>query len=72
MQQWFLAIFGVVAAGAGHLFKRWLQRDPRSERMKLRLEALTLLSGLRRERLSLRELDQFVDETAPTSADTGK
>lgn len=62
MQQWLLAIFGVAAAGVGHLLKRWLDRDAAAEKLNRRLRALDLLRGLRRERLSLRELDHFIEQ----------
>ncbi len=58
MEQWWLALVPIVAAAAGYLARRLIEGKPREEALVRRLRALSLLRGMRRERLTLEDLDR--------------
>lgn len=64
MQQWWLAVATGLAASIGYLVKRWVERRARDEGLKRRLQALSLLRGMRREGISMRDLQQIEREAA--------
>ena len=59
MQQVWLAIVAVIAPAIGYIVKRWIERRRRSEALKRRLQALALHQGLKREGLSMSDLDRI-------------
>jgi len=62
MDQWWLAILPIALAGLGYLGKRRIERSDRVEAVKRRLAALSLLRGLRQERVTIAELDEVERE----------
>lgn len=59
MDQWWLALVPIAAAGFGYLAKRHVERSSRAEALRRRLQALALLRGLRREQATIADLDQI-------------
>lgn len=64
MWDWLVVAFPMVIAAAGYVLKRWIERRGRSERLKRRLQALALHKGLKREGLSIEDLDRLEDKAA--------
>lgn len=64
MQQWWIGAATAVAAALGYLAKRWLERRRRSEGLSRRLQALALLRSMKREGISMKELDQIERDAA--------
>jgi len=59
MQQWWIGAATAAAAGIGYLVKRWIERRRPSEALTRRLKALELLRGMKREGVSMAELEQI-------------
>jgi hypothetical protein len=64
MEQWWLAILPMAGAALGYIAKRSIERGARSEAIKRRLGALALLRGLRREQITMADLDQVERDAA--------
>lgn len=59
MQQWWWPIISLAVAGAGYVIRRLFERRRRSEALKRKLQALGLHIGMRREGLTLEDLDRL-------------
>jgi len=64
MQQWWIGAATAAAAAVGYLLKRWIERRRRSEDLMRRLQALALIKGMRREGISMMELERIEREAA--------
>ena len=66
MQRWWWAAISIIAGGLGYLARRFLERRRRGEALKLKrkLQALALHQGMRREGLSMQDLEQSEREAA--------
>ena len=67
MQQWWLALVPLGAAAIGYFVRRRIERKFRSEAVMRRLQALALLRGMRRERVTLADLDRVERDAASGS-----
>jgi hypothetical protein len=59
MQQWWWAAVPLAVGAMGYLARRWIERRRRAEGLNRKLQALALHVGLRREGLTLDDLDQL-------------
>ena len=64
MQQWWIGAATAVVAALGYLAKRWLERRGRAEGLNCRLQALALIRGMKREGISMKELEQVERDAA--------
>jgi hypothetical protein len=64
MQQWWWAAIPIMAGGVGYLVRRFLERRRRAEALKRKLQALALHQGMKREGLSMQDLEQVEREAA--------
>lgn len=59
MQQWWLVLFPMGAAAGGYLARRWIEGRRRSEALKRKLQALTLYQGMKRQGVTLDDLENL-------------
>lgn len=70
MQEWHLSLMAIVAGAAGYILRRLIERRGRSEGLKRRLQAVALLRAMRRERVTMEELET-VEQEANASRSAG-
>lgn len=69
MHNWWLAAVPIIAGGVGYLARRWLEKGRKAEALRRRLDALTLLRGMRRERVTFEDLED-VEREAVSGSET--
>ena len=62
MQQWWWALVALAVLGAGYVLRRWIERRRRMEGLSRKLRALALYQGMKREGVSLDDLDRIERE----------
>ncbi len=67
MQQWWLALVPIAAAAIGYVGRRHIERKSRTEVLIRRLQALASLRGMRREWVTLADLDRVECDAASGS-----
>jgi hypothetical protein len=64
MQHWWWAAIPIIAGGLGYLARRFLERRHRAEALKRKLQALALHQGMKREGLSMQDLERVEREAS--------
>lgn len=66
MQQWWIGVATLATAALGYLLRRWIERRSRSEGLSRRLKALALMRGMKREGVSMDDLERIEREATET------
>jgi len=64
MQQWWIGLAAGAATAVGYIIRRWIEKRGRSEGLRRRLQALSLLQGMKREGVSMKDLERIEREAA--------